>query len=535
MVDPMTAERRRAPTGRLNETSLEVTPLRVFESIPEAILVHHAASVLFANAACLRMLGAASYDQIVGRSILDRVHPSDRRQLDGKLAEIIKSGKPCPRLDARLVRFDGSIVDVEASITPVESSGADELLMVLRDVTERKLLEQELRQAQKMEALGQLTGGVAHDFNNLLTVITGNLEIAAEHARGVPGLQRAVTRAMAAADIGADLTQRLLAFARRRPMLPQVLDVNRLVGDMRDLLRRTLGEDIEIEIIAAPDLWRVNVDRGQLENSIINLTVNARDAMPDGGKLTIETANICLDGDYARRNPGVVPGPYTLLEITDAGAGMSPDVAERAFEPFFTTKEVDHGSGLGLSMIYGFAQQSGGHVKLFSAEGHGTSVWLCLPRFDAAEEATPLSSVAPIALPQGRETILVVEDNASVRDVVLTQLQDLGYRVLSAEDGPAALRLLEEAASVDLLLTDMVMPNGMNGRQLAEQVRRQRPEIRLLYTSGNPQWAGKSAPDTDSDVPLLQKPYKKKDLAEKVRAALDVVLRPPTADQSRYD
>jgi CheY-like chemotaxis protein len=325
---------------------------------------------------------------------------------------------------------------------------------------------------------------------------------------------------MTAAEIGADLTQRLLAFARRRSLQPQLLDINQLVHDIRDLLRRSLGEDIEIEIVACPDLWPTNVDRGQLENSIINLAVNARDAMPDGGKLTIETANVYLDADYARRNPGVTPGQYVLLEITDTGVGMSPDVAERAFEPFFTTKEVDRGSGLGLSMIYGFARQSGGHVNIFSAENHGTSIWLCLPR---AAESMPAATVAEQSaqLPRGDETILVVEDNASVREVVGNQLADLGYRVVSAADGPSALRVLATLDRVDLLFTDLVMPHGMSGHQLADEVVRQSPGTRVLFTSGYPNWSGKRSRESGPDVPLLQKPYKKKRLAETVRTILD--------------
>jgi len=519
------------PARRSDKAISEVSQLRLFESIPEAILVHHADGVLFANAACLRMLGAGSYDQIVGRPMLDRLHPGDRQRMEHKFAEIAASAKPCPRVEARLLRFDGSTADVEASIAPIEGRAPDELLVVLRDVTERKLLEQELRQAQKMEALGQLTGGVAHDFNNLLAVITGNLEIAGEHAAGVPVLDRAVNRAMTAAEIAADLTQRLLAFARRQPLMPHLLDVNRLVQDMRDLLRRSLGADIEIEIVACPDLWQTNVDRSQLENSIINLAVNARDAMPEGGKLTIETANIYLDSDYARRNPGVTPGQYVLIEVSDTGTGMEAHVADRAFEPFFTTKEVDEGSGLGLSMIYGFARQSGGHVKIFSAENHGTSVWLCLPRADAAGPATlaPAAATDPSPLPRGNETILVVEDNAAVREVVVTQLEGLGYRVVPAEDGPAALRLLAATADIDLLFTDLVMPNGLSGRQLAEEAVRARPGIRVLFTSGYPSWAGKLVAEFGPAGPLLQKPYKKKLLAEKVREVLDTPLGDPPA------
>jgi PAS domain S-box-containing protein len=497
-----------------------VSQLRLFESIPEAILVHHAEGVQFANAACLRMLGAGSYEQIVGRPLLDRLHPADRQRIEHRIADIVVSGRSCPRVEVRLLRFDGSTADVEASITPIEGQAPDQLLFVLRDVTERKLLEQELHQAQKMEALGQLTGGVAHDFNNLLAVISGNLEIAGEHAAGVPVLDRAINRAATAAEIAADLTQRLLAFARRRPLSPQLIDVNRLVQDMRDLLRRSLGADVEIEIVACPDLWPINADRSQLENSIINLAVNARDAMPEGGKLTIETANIYLDSDYARRNPGVAPGEYVLLEVTDTGTGMEAEVADRAFEPFFTTKGVDEGSGLGLSMIYGFARQSGGHVKIFSAENHGTSVWLCLPRAEAAEPAVA-PAASPAQLPRGQETILVVEDNEAVREVVVTQLESLGYRVVAAEDGPSALRQFADTAGIDLLFTDLVMPNGLSGRQLAEEVARLRPGIRVLFTSGYPSWAGKLVMEFGPDGPLLQKPYKKKLLAEKVREVLD--------------
>jgi CheY-like chemotaxis protein len=302
--------------------------------------------------------------------------------------------------------------------------------------------------------------------------------------------------------------------------MPHLIDINRLVQDMRDLLRRSLGADIEIEIVACPDLWQTNVDRSQLENSIINLAVNARDAMPEGGKLTIETANVYLDSDYARRNPGVTPGQYVLLEVSDTGTGMEADVADRAFEPFFTTKEVDEGSGLGLSMVYGFARQSGGHVKIFSAENHGTSVWLCLPRAETAEPAA-VPVATPSQLPRGHETILAVEDNAAVREVVVTQLESLGYRVVPAEDGPAALRLLAEIADIDLLFTDLVMPNGLSGRHLAEEVVRLRPGTRVLFTSGYPSWAGKLVVEFGPEGPLLQKPYKKKQLAEKVREVLD--------------
>jgi len=519
-TDPPRTHHRDAHAARTADIPAELSPLRLLESIPEAILVQQQDKVLFANAACLRMLGANDDKRIVGRRFIDVAQAEERPFVQQQFSEALKSRRPCPRLETRLVRFNGSIVDVEASLTPIEDQLADGLLIVLRDVTERKTMELEFRQAQKMEALGQLTGGVAHDFNNLLMVITGNLEIASELAGKVPGLERALSRASVAAEIGADLTQRLLTFARRQPLQPQPLDLNRLVLEMRDLLRRSLGEDIEIEIVSCADLWPTSADRGQLENAIINLAVNARDAMPDGGRLTIETANIHLDGDYARRNPGIVPGEYVLLEVTDTGLGMEPHVVERAFEPFFTTKEVGRGSGLGLSMIYGFAKQSGGNVKIFSAPGHGTSVWLCLPRAELPA-ASAEAEAGPLRLARNQETILVVEDNAAVRDVVVEQLTDLGYKVVAAQDGPSALRLLGEHQTIDLLFTDLVMPNGMSGRQLADEVRRRRPALPVLFTSGYPSFGGKTALDVGSETPLLRKPYKKRELAERIRASLD--------------
>ena len=519
-TDPPRTHHRDAHAARTADIPAELSPLRLLESIPEAILVQQQDKVLFANAACLRMLGANDDKRIVGRRFIDVAQAEERPFVQQQFSEALKSRRPCPRLETRLVRFNGSIVDVEASLTPIEDQLADGLLIVLRDVTERKTMELEFRQAQKMEALGQLTGGVAHDFNNLLMVITGNLEIASELAGKVPGLERALSRASVAAEIGADLTQRLLTFARRQPLQPQPLDLNRLVLEMRDLLRRSLGEDIEIEIVSCADLWPTSADRGQLENAIINLAVNARDAMPDGGRLTIETANIHLDGDYARRNPGIVPGEYVLLEVTDTGLGMEPHVVERAFEPFFTTKEVGRGSGLGLSMIYGFAKQSGGNVKIFSAPGHGTSVWLCLPKAELPV-ASAETEAGPLRLARNQETILVVEDNAAVRDVVVEQLTDLGYKVVAAQDGPSALRLLGEHQTIDLLFTDLVMPNGMSGRQLADEVRRRRPALPVLFTSGYPSFGGKTALDVGSETPLLRKPYKKRELAERIRASLD--------------
>jgi PAS domain S-box-containing protein len=388
---------------------------------------------------------------------------------------------------------------------------------ITRDVTEKKATEEQLRQAQKMEAVGQLTGGVAHDFNNLLTVIMGNLE---HLDRVLPPAQpgkRMIAAALRGASRAAMLTHRLLAFSRRQPLMPEVLSVNKLVAGMSDLMRRTLGEAIQIEAVLAGGLWPTLADGNQLENALINLAINARDAMPEGGQLTIETANAHLDEAYARMHDEAQPGQYVGIFVTDNGIGMAPETVAQVFEPFFTTKEIGQGTGLGLSQVYGFTKQSGGHVKIYSEVGEGTTVKLYLPRHRGMEDVVD-ERLEAHELPQGRsELVLVVEDDPDVRDYTVDMVGALGYSVLSAPDGASALRLLDSHREVSLLFTDVGLPGGMNGRQLAEHALRRQPRLKVLYTTGYARNAIVHQGHLDTGVEVIFKPFTYSDLATKIR------------------
>lgn len=395
------------------------------------------------------------------------------------------------------------------------------------EVARRAAAEEALRQAQKMEAVGQLTGGIAHDFNNLLTVVTGNIGIAqrALDSANVTDARtrRALIGAMKGAERAATLTQRLLAFSRRQPLAPKVVDVDKLVLGISDLLERSLGELIKLEIVIAPGLWRIEADPNQLESALVNLAVNARDAMPNGGELVIETANARLDENYSATHAEVPPGQYVMIAVTDSGMGMSKDVVDRAFEPFYTTKEIGKGTGLGLSMIYGFIKQSGGHIKIYSEEGQGTTVKMYLPRLlrETADEDDSASVTAGFEASPRQETVLVAEDDDDVRAYTVDCLRELGYRVLEAHDGPSALRLLQRQESpVDLLFTDVVMPE-MTGRELADEARKAQPRLRVLYTSGYTRNAIVHAGRLDPGVDMIAKPFTYEALGEKVRDALD--------------
>ena len=410
---------------------------------------------------------------------------------------------------------------------------------VTKDATERREAEaalqraqEQLVQSQKMEGIGQLTGGVAHDFNNLLTIILGNLEsiertLSAESVDR-DRILRLARNARQGADRAAALTQRLLAFSRRQPLDPKPTDVGRLVVGMSDLLRRALGEQVAIETVLAGGLWRVNVDANQLEVSLINLAVNARDAMPDGGKLTIETANAYLDEKYASAQAEVIPGQYVVICMTDTGTGMSKEVLGRAFEPFFTTKDVGQGTGLGLSQVYGFVKQSGGHIRIYTEEGDGTTVKIYLPRMmaDCEDRDVPLQTRVPGAT--GSETILLVEDEEGVRSYSRDVLRELGYTVIDAPDAHAALRLLDRHPEIQLLFTDVGLPKGMNGRQLADEACRRKPGLKVLFTSGYARNAIVHEGRLDHGVQLITKPFSYEALAEKLRAVLDA---PPNASR----
>jgi two-component system, cell cycle sensor histidine kinase and response regulator CckA len=414
-------------------------------------------------------------------------------------------------------RKDGKEFPAEAAIARLVEDGRATFMVVIRDVSERKVLEAQLRQAQRMEAVGQLTGGLAHDFNNLLTVVIGNLDLLLEHLDKKSCGAEMAQLALDASLRGATLTRQLLAFSRRQPLEPKAFDMNGLVGDTIGLLRRTLGQQLEIETKFAADLWLVLADPVQLESAFANLAINARDAMPRGGRLTVQTANKQLDADYAAQNVDVAPGDYVMLAVSDNGSGIAPEILEKVFDPFFTTKEPGHGTGLGLSMVYGFAKQSGGHVKIYSEAGHGTTVRLYLPRAGDGQRADPRPA-KPREVLTGDSRILVVEDSAEVRRVAVNHLLAFGYSVVEASNAAEALERLVADQSIDLLFTDVIMPGGLSGPDLARKARRLRPNIKVLFTSGYAETAVGGTVLTGS---LLSKPYRKEELARKLREVLE--------------
>ena len=414
--------------------------------------------------------------------------------------------------------------NLETIVTERTSQLVESNQKVVAEILQRETVEQQLRQSQKMEAVGQLTGGIAHDFNNLLAIITGSLQMLQRRLdKGETGaIQRYVDSASEGANRAVTLIQRLLAFARQQPLTPEAIDGNKLLSGMSDLLRRSLGESIRIETVLAGGLWRTHADPNQLENAILNLALNARDAMPDGGKLTIETANCDLDLRYAGDNPGVLPGQYVMIAVTDTGVGISADKQAQAFDPFYTTKPAGHGTGLGLSQVYGFVRQTGGHVKLYSEVGQGTTVKLYLPRFTGPDLRDPDVSDIKTSpkLARGSETILVVEDEDGVRRLSVEALHELGYEVLEADGAPAALRLIDARPDISLLFTDVVMPE-VNGRKLADEALRRRPQLKVLFTSGYTRTAVVHNGVLDPGVQLLAKPFTFDELAARVRQVLD--------------
>jgi signal transduction histidine kinase len=404
------------------------------------------------------------------------------------------------------------------SATPLKTEDGGAAVSHL-DITERLAMEEQLRQSHRLDAIGQLTGGVAHDFNNMLTVILGNAELLQE------GLERDVAHRelaemiVGAANSAAELTKRLLAFARKQALNPIAVDSNQLITDMYPLLRRTLAANLEFEMVAESDVWQALVDPAQLENAVLNLCINARDAMLGGGRLRIETKNVELDEDYAAGHVDVKSGQYVSITVTDTGCGIAPDVLRRVFEPFFTTKDKGKGTGLGLAMVYGFIKQSDGHISIFSEPGQGTTVRMYLPR---AVGDSPHAAVATGAfrIIHGTETILLVEDDEQVRRFALSQLKSLGYNVLQAQNGVEAMELIERNERIDLLFTDVVMP-GMSGRQLADSARRRRPGLRVLFTSGYNEDAIVHHGRLDHGVQLLPKPYRRRELAKRIRSIFD--------------
>jgi signal transduction histidine kinase/CheY-like chemotaxis protein len=410
--------------------------------------------------------------------------------------------------------------DARAKLQLLQQANAD----LQTEMTERAAAEGQVRQLQKMEAVGQLTGGIAHDFNNMLSIVIGSLDLARRRITGGehPQIAKCIDNAMEGAERAALLTSRLLAFSRQQPLEPKVIDPNKLVGSMSEILRRTLGENIRMETVLAGGLWRTNVDPAQLESALLNLAVNSRDAMPDGGNLTIETANCDLDDRYAAAHSEVKAGQYVMVSVSDTGTGMAPEVVERAFDPFYTTKGAGKGTGLGLSQVFGFIKQSGGHAKIYSEPGHGTTVKLYLPRDIGGEEYDRVKSAGIESLPRGSsdEIILVVEDERSVRHISVDALRELGYTVVQAGSGAEALQQLRMQPSIRLLFTDVVMPN-MSGRELADQAVQERPGLKVLYTTGYTRNAVVHNGIIDPGTFFIAKPFTIEQLSVKIRQVLD--------------
>jgi len=428
-------------------------------------------------------------------------------------------------VEIHIHRPGGDARIAEMSFTDTHWEDQPAWIVSLRDISERLEMEEQLRRTLRMESIGQLTGGIAHDFNNLLTVILGNAELLLEELPEDSRLRSLADMVMRGAQRGSDLTHRLLAFARKQPLDPKIVDINRLIGNTEELLRRTLGEDVEIELIPSEGLWPALIDPGQLEDVLLNLALNARDAMPEGGRLIIETSNTELDEAYAAANLEVEPGEYVLVAVSDTGRGIPSDQLEQVFEPFFTTKEASNSTGLGLPMVYGFIKQSRGHVKIYSEAGEGTTVKMYLPR--AMDNTDSQDAPADtLQSPGGSETILLVEDDTMVRNYVAAQLGLFGYHVIVAVNGVEALDMLQARDDIDLLFTDIVMPGGMNGRELADSAQSIRPNLKVLFTSGYTENAIVHHGRLDAGVHFLSKPYRRAELAAKLRQVLAGKVEP---------
>jgi PAS domain S-box-containing protein len=495
----------------------------ILDTVPEAMIVIDEGGVVTSFSAAAAQLFGYTPEEVIGRNVKMLMPAPYREEHDRYIDRYLTTG------EARIIGYGrvvkgltrgGEVFPMELAVGEAQASGQRIFTGFIRDLTTRQKMEEELRQSQKMEAIGQLTGGVAHDFNNLLTVITGNLEMLE------PGLSSAREREMLreaqdAVQDGAKLTAQLLAFGRRQPLNPEPNDVGPLVSNFAELLRRTLGESIELRITTTGSAHHAVVDATQLQNALLNLAINARDAMPGGGRLTIEISHARLDADYAQMYPEVRTGRYVLISVTDTGEGMSEEVRRRAFDPFFTTKPTGAGTGLGLSMVYGFVKQSGGNVQLYSELGQGTSVRVFLPLAESVQMAAgPMAGRAEIdAMTGGSETILVVEDDPRLRRVVCSRLRGLGYQVIEADNGSNALALLAAHPEIAMIFTDFVMPGGMNGADLAEAARAAKPDVKILFTSGYAEPA--VARRKLRAGAWLKKPYTAAELAEIVRDVLD--------------
>ena len=477
------------------------------------------------NPAWTEVLGWSEHE-LLTNPYADIIDPRDVPATVAALEEMGRTGRPT-RFQNRILAKDGTWKPIDWTVAP-EPDGQN-FIAVGRDLTTDKAREAELadaqdalRQAQKMEAVGQLTGGIAHDFNNLLAGISGSLELL-ERRLGegrLSGVDRYIEVAQSSTRRAAALTQRLLAFSRRQTLDPKPTDINRLISGMEDLIRRSVGPQIEVEVVGAGGLWLTKVDPSQLENALLNLTINARDAMPDGGRITIETANKWLD-QRAAGDRDLPPGQYVSLCVTDTGTGMTPEVISRAFDPFFTTKPLGQGTGLGLSMIHGFARQSGGQVRIYSEVGDGTTMCLYFPRFVGELEATGALDTAADAEAGHGETVLVIDDEEPIRMLITDVLEEAGYRAICAPDGPAGLKILQSDVRIDLLITDVGLPGGVNGRQVADAGRTTRPDLKVLFVTGYAENAVVGNGHLDAGMQVLTKPFAMSVLAARVRDIIE--------------
>jgi PAS domain S-box-containing protein len=502
---------RTAERDRLFEMSRDLFGVATFEGYLQSI-----------NPAWSHALDRSN-EELLSRPFSEIIHPEDLAETANVIAAL-QRGEPVHQFLVRLLKADATPMLFAWSAVPDVQGTTGIFYTVGRDITEERQREEMLRQSQKMEAVGQLTGGLAHDFNNLLTGIMGNLELL--QTRVAVGrfddIDRFVNAAQGAGRRAAALTHRLLAFSRRQTLDPKPTDVNRLIAGMEELIRRSVGPAIEIELVGAAGLWPALIDPGQLENALLNLSINARDAMPDGGRLTIETANKWLDGRSGRERD-LPPGQYLSICVTDTGTGMTPEVISRAFDPFYTTKPLGEGTGLGLSMIYGFARQSGGQIRIYSEVGEGTTMCIYLPRHVGdAEDTAAVESLDEIDVAKG-ETVLVVDDEPTIRHLIDEVLDELGYTVIGAADGAAGLKVLQSGARIELLITDVGLPGGMNGRQVADAARSLRPGLKVLFITGYAENAAVGNGHLDAGMELLTKPFTLDDLARRVR---DLIAKP---------
>jgi PAS domain S-box-containing protein len=483
----------------------------VVETAVDGVILFDAqARILLFNPACERLFGYRA-DEVMNLDIGMLMSDQGTRSSAAR-------GQRFATGETAGLRKDGSHFPMDLSVGQAWQDGELIYVGIIHDLTTRKLTEQQLQQAQKMETVGQLSGGIAHDFNNLLTVIIGNAEHLSEQLKTRPDLRQFADDICQSGERGAELTQRLLAFSRRQLLRPQTIDCRELLLSMLKLFKRTLRENIEIRTTFGAGKIEAFADRSQLESAVLNLALNAQDAMPSGGHLTLSTQLAAIDDDYRALHPEVASGAYALISITDDGEGMSPEVIEHAFEPFFTTKEVGKGSGLGLSMVYGFARQSDGHVSIYSEQGLGTTVRIYLPPAGGGQSLTDVTDNEDAA-PRGHETILIAEDDPFVRSSVILRVEALGYRVVAAVNGKEALQRLRADPGIDMLFTDIVMPGGMSGWELADQARRIRPGLPVLFTSGYALETLVEQGRAQAQAVVLTKPYRKAELAQRLRDA----------------